>query len=145
MKDSTCLPGAAVLVVILTPFAVSATTYHLVSEDTSTQCGFNAAARWQDDAGNPPAYAPNDANAASFDFVITNGFGMRTTTVPCTWYGKSLTLGDAQTGGRILNKSYSITNCYPNEITLVKGSYRAVSMPRRFSRFCDSSRNSPSK
>lgn len=51
-----------------------------------------------------PKVAPNTPEGAGYDYVVTNGLTIRTASGYTTFGGKSLTLGDATTGGTFLTK-----------------------------------------
>ena len=87
----------AVVSITLAATAFANNVSHLQTGD-SNGTAFSKSESWN------PKVAPNTTEGAEYDYVVANGLTIRTASSVTTFGGKSLTLGDATTGGTFLTK-----------------------------------------
>lgn len=87
----------AIISITLAATAFANNVSHLQTGDSSGTA-FSKSESWN------PKVAPNTPEGAEYDYVVANGLTIRTSRSYTTFEGKSLTLGDATTGGTFLTK-----------------------------------------
>ncbi len=106
----------------------TATPIYALTSSGNNQANTFGQDKWWVDAttGSAAPYAVNNANAAGYEYIITNSYVARTLATSSNVYYGHVTVGTTDSPGTIGNKCYDATIYYQGGLTLVNGQYLPV-------------------